>query len=100
MDVYKELKNKYSNIQRNYCLMLKTLKNNNMQFNHIKNDVIELSNIIDLLLLKMEDINMKSIDPEFCSDEEYYLLKQFKENDDIIKTMFPLFIALKLSKNI
>jgi len=95
-----ELKKKYSTLQSDYSKMLKTIKRENMIFQNIHEDIVELSYVIDLILLKIYDINIKLINPEMCSNDEHYLLNEFKENEEILKTMMPLFLSLKMVKNL
>ena len=100
MDVYMELKKKYSTFQSEYSTMLKNIKKNNMKFQNIHEDIVELNYIMDLMLLKTYDINMKLINTETCSNEEHSLLEDFKENEEILKTMLPLFLSLKMAKQL
>ena len=100
MDVYMELKRKYSTFQSEYSRMLKNIKNNNMNFQNSHENIVELNYIMDLMLLKTYDINMKLINTETCSNEQHSLLEDFKENEEILKTMFPLFLSLKMAKQV
>ncbi len=95
-----ELKNKYSNIQSKYSKMLKDVKKNNMSFKNISEDIIELNYIIELMTLKLEDISIKLIDPNTCSKLDKHIIEEFEENEQILKTMLPLFLSLKMTKRL
>ena len=96
MDIYLILKNNYSNLQSDYCKMIKNIKNNNMNYENIKDEFVDLCNIMDDLSRKLEDINMLilSNNPN-KNKKDIELLNNYEEDKKILNTLMPYYMLLK-----
>lgn len=95
MSIHRELKKMYSALQRDYCKMLNTIKHNDINDN-INNDIIELSHLLVLITNKLDDINMKTL--LHNNYEKNDNLLEYEENQQILDDMLPLFLLLKMQK--
>ena len=97
MEVYMELK-KYSDFQRDYCKMLKNIKDNDMVLNDVKDNIIEMSHLMNRLSSVIEDININLTfenKKQLITDHEREILNEYNKNKKIIKKMMPYLILLK-----
>ena len=99
MDVYMTLKTNYSDLQSNYCKMLKNMRNNDFKYDQINNEIIELSHLLVQMSSTIEDINMALLSEKskcmLLPKNEQESLDDYNENQKIIQKMMPYYILLK-----